>query len=242
MNYVPNGERPNPLSERELLFENINFLARAAHKPETELPYHNFNHALTTRNVAMQICADLKANGVKIDEDVVEAAALLHDAGFGDVIDPKVFSSKEAYAAGLACDILLFLNVPEEKVVKVANSILSTEVGVTPQSNEAWVIRRADLNNVASTPQNFIKNNLLILDEYKIQSGKFPTLQEWTPICYKILSTYLEDDVIFGDFDKSSNGVSKFTETASNNIKLLLPENRDKYNNYISLIQSTVKG
>lgn len=230
-----NGDRPNPLNNREMFFESLNYLAKATHDPK--LPYHNFDHALKTRNEAARLVAICKENSLVVDEDVVEAAALLHDGGYADSYDITCFSSKEAYAANLANDILVTLGMPQQKINKVVSAIMSTKVGVKPITLEEKIIRRADLENIVSNAEIFIRNNLLILDEYSALNGSRPSAEEWAALSYAILSSYLKDDVVLGEFDRGKSGESVFYERATKNVKLLLPENSDSYNYFVAKAQ-----
>lgn len=232
----PNGDKPSSLNNREMFFESLNFLAKAAHDPN--LPYHNFDHTLGTRNEAARLVALCKAHGLVVDEDVVEAAALLHDAGYADNIDLARFDSKEAYAVELASKILQFLGMPQQKIYKVTAAIMCTKVGVKPHTLEDKIVRRADLENVASSPENFIRNNLLVLEEYSALNGSKPSAEEWAAFSYAILSSYLNDDVLLGEFDRTKSGVSVFSEKAIKNVNLLLPENSDRYNYFVAKVQS----
>jgi predicted metal-dependent HD superfamily phosphohydrolase len=101
--------------------------------------YHSLNHTLSTRETSIAIAKRYNLNGN--DMEILELAALFHDAGF-----TKVYNGHEDVSKEIAANFLLKKNYPEEKIQNVKDVIEATKVGFEPKSMLQKIIKDADFN------------------------------------------------------------------------------------------------
>lgn len=112
----------------------------AEYYPEND-PVHGFDHVLRVRRVALQI-----ARRVGADLEIVDAAALLHDAADAVPTEAGARSQHELSSAELARHVLENEGWPEEEVEQVLHCIRSHRYrgSEEPHSLEAQVLFDAD--------------------------------------------------------------------------------------------------
>lgn len=189
----------------------------------TNLPYHNWPHAIEVYEDSRTKAELCRANGICVDVGVVAAGALFHDAGYH--IDPLEhgFQSRESFSCYIAAGELRALGLAPNRTMHVLEVIASTELGVQPVSLEARIVCQADLNNVASDNIFvFLKKLLLLLEENKILTGRSMDIRTFAGTSHAILAGYLEKDFSLGQFDLEPNGKSWFANRALENIRTLL--------------------
>ena len=207
-------------------------------EPGFELPVHNQAHGIGTGEEALEIAANAAKHGVTdIETDILRALGSLHDAGFAlrPMIDHN-FSSKELCSSDIARKSLPTIAMPASKVDLTCAGIESTAAGVKCTTNTARCFRQADLKNVRGDAISFLNVTYRLFREKQILEGKRPTLittnfaqfmrefVEFGGISHEILSTYLEEDISLGDFDRDANGRSLFAVEAAKNVDLLVPK------------------
>lgn len=203
-------------------FKKMSWLAEQLYDPE--LPYHNFNHALYAVEVGKDICHRCRKEGILIDEDVVVAALLFHDAGYREDHREKGFDSKEAYAADLANQALKKMFCPQEFIDQVVRAIMSTQHDHSFVTNEEKAVRAADLSGLAGTYELFLENNRKLKNESELLSGKEISIEQWKENTKKIISFYLGQDIHLTKSYEAEDGRSLFHKRASENLERFLAE------------------
>ena len=124
------------MGERKWL-EKLEKLARTRY---TEDPVHGWPHVERVLRLALAICRSTPG----CDEDIVAAAALLHDVGRS--LEERLGEHHALISARLAPGLLEEAGFPRDKVEDVVNAIASHSysLGREPSSLEACVLRDAD--------------------------------------------------------------------------------------------------
>lgn len=195
-----------------------------------DLPYHNWEHATGVRNRSRQLAMVCVTQGMEVDFDVLETAALWHDAGFYVSKDEYAFGtagkslSKEHYSMYLAGIDLQGLGMPDDKIGKVLDAIASTEAGVECTSLEGRILAQADIENVGGDIMVFLRNTLNLYKETgMLSSGKVPPLLEYAKRSYGYLQQFLSKDMSLGDFDVDPDtGTSFLCARGFKNSRLLI--------------------
>jgi predicted metal-dependent HD superfamily phosphohydrolase len=151
-------------------------IAALAKKHYRNLPYHNFAHALKVRKAALKFVRRCKKYQVPINQEVVEIAALFHDAGYD-----QVKNNKEELACKIAEQELKKLNYSAKTIKQVKQSIMATKAGHPLKTNEQKVLRAADLSSFTENYKNFLAASKKIEKEYHLLYSKKPfPVQKWT--------------------------------------------------------------
>jgi hypothetical protein len=164
------------------------------------LPFHGCEHPLDVRDEALSLAQQYLAEGGdpnEIDFDVLESAALWHDARVYLPISWHGFESKEKFSMYIYMMDMRSLGMPEEKIAKGARLIEITERGTHCETVMERIFRRADLKNVsAKNPLNVIRNTVALNHEIGILSVLEEMMQGQT---YKDLSPQEILDLIYAD-------------------------------------------
>ncbi len=121
------------------------------------LPYYKKGRKLDNVHhlvVAVNVSHILKE--IELDEEVLIAAALLHDIGYSKISQEKrkthwekqVKRDHMKYGAEISKKILIKINFPKERIQQVSNIILehdNNELGLPIKSKEAKVLKEADI-------------------------------------------------------------------------------------------------
>jgi len=126
----------------------------SAKKYYSEIPYHNFEHALHVAKKSEEIAEQCEKEGISISKKVIFYAALFHDAGYAEKSE---FQSKEEYSAYLAGKALETLGVDKETIIKVKQAIIATHQLATFGTPEEKIVRTADLSGLAASYEEFIE-------------------------------------------------------------------------------------
>jgi len=192
----------------------------------SQIPYHNFKHALRAIEIGMQIVKYCQEENVPIDKNIVYYALLFHDAGYHKDHNKKGFKTKEEYAAHLAEESLKKLDINDtDFITKVKDTIISTTHNATFESNEAKAVRSSDLAGLAGSYDDFINNNKKLKAEYEMLSGKSISLDQWKEKTKEIIEFYLHQDIHLTSHYKGEDGESIFHKNARKNLKQFLEEN-----------------
>lgn len=169
-----------------------------------DLPYHNFDHALHTRRVAIDLgmlCID---NGIEVDLLALDIASLFHDADFHRPLPPSI-RSRELRSSRIAGQEMRRLQIPHTTILTAQRAIRSTELGRPSSGVEEIIECRADLDNVMSNYPSFLLNTYRLYRERAFfNDGKLPPLAQFITGSVAVLRKYLEVDLTLGEFDQQS--------------------------------------
>jgi len=107
-----------------------------------EFIYHDLNH--TTRVAAAAELIGKESNLSDDDLEIVTIAAWFHDTGYKDGCEKH-----EAASALLARNFLGALNYPEEKIAKVSDCIMASQMPQNPKNLLEEILCDADLSHLA---------------------------------------------------------------------------------------------
>ena len=122
--------------------EEIKKIKEIVKQELSHCPGHNFDHVERVFNMAMKL-----TEGEKVNREVVELSALLHDIGGQKELDDKTGNTDHAVeSAKMAEPILRDLGHKEEKIKHILDCILSHRYrnDYKPKTKEAEVIFDAD--------------------------------------------------------------------------------------------------
>lgn len=173
-----------------------------------DLAYHNFNHVLDVISNAKKILDDCKKDCVIVDEAVVYYAILFHDAGYIENHFEKGFESKEEYAAFLAEETLRNFKFSDELIGRIKTAIVGTKDAGDFLTNEAKVVRAADLAGLAGDYKIFKENAKKLRKEWKMNT-------------IKLIEFYLDQDIRLTKAH-DVNGESAFHKKVKENLKRFL--------------------
>lgn len=203
-------------------------IAQAAKIGYQELPYHNWDHAQAVTVESRRLVGICAVKGMELDQFVTDASSLLHDYNYAMPLRPEVFRSRELRSSRAAGVILRLHHIDPSQIRHVQSCIRSTEVGVPCRSDEAKVVRRADLMNIAGDYSAFILNTWRLFQETKQLTGSIVPLKEWLKTSRRVLANYVEEDVRL-DFEKQESAVCQFTVSALKNIWRLGHESETEF-------------
>lgn len=171
----------------------------------TDWPFHNQQHADQVTLDAMKLANYCEKNGLSSDRSVILVAAQYHDALFHEHSLGSGFSSAERQSAAIAMEESYDLGFTDSQIEHVGACIESTERGVSCQSLEAKIIRRADLANLGGSLGGFVISSFKLYNELHMQK-RFPG--DWISLIQgsrASLADYLSEDISFGEFDRHHN-------------------------------------
>ncbi|MFA5126781.1 MAG: HD domain-containing protein [Patescibacteria group bacterium] len=158
-----------------------------ARKHYGKLPYHNFAHALKVRRVALKFIHRCKKYKVPVNREIVEIAALFHDAGYD-----KVKNNKEELAGKITARELKTLKYPTGAVKQVQQTIMATKAGYPLKTTEQKILRAADLSSFTESYKNFLAASKKIEREYHLlHDGRPFPIRAWT----KSILSYLKPKI-----------------------------------------------
>lgn len=204
--------------------EDLEKIAISFYDPQFE--YHNFNHALDTWKAAQEIIKRCRQEGKKVDEKVVYYASIFHDAGYHEDEKTKGFGTKEDYAAKIAEEELVKLDIDQVVIKQVVDAILVTERehAIAGLSIEAMIVRAADLAAFAQSYEIFLKNNQkLKLEAERIKSGSISEA-EWKAKTKEITEFYLSQKIQLTHSYADEHGESIFHKKTRENLEKFLRE------------------
>lgn len=136
-------------------------------------PYHNWQHHIPQVMKATALLIErIERAGGQVDRDVVAAAVLGHDAGYGYDFRTLGFKSREDLAADLSERLLLQLGSDPLFAGRVAGAIRATERGAPMVSIEEHLLRAADLNGLAGEQKDFLADSHRLHIEYQRARGE----------------------------------------------------------------------
>lgn len=170
-------------------------LVDAAEPYYTDLPYHSFDHVQDTLDAAHTLLARCDRYGVEVDGAVVEAALLFHDAGYHENHEEEGYGTKEAYSAAIARDELAEHGYGKEFLDDVATCIRATEHAARPDTEEAKVVRAADLRNLMQDYETFRENAEALREEHRVLDGEELPRAEWVEQVTGTVEHFLDQEI-----------------------------------------------
>jgi len=189
-----------------------------------KLPYHNFGHVVTVIRASELVLEKCRAQGIKVDEQVVYYALLFHDAGYDEDHTALGFDSKEAYSAVLAEQLLKEQGVDQNTLEKIKTAIMCTHMDAKCISVEDKIVRAADLSELAADYMVFKKNTLNLKKELEMYSNRKVSWDEWKQLAVNTVELFLREEMeVINDY-YDGNGVSLFHKNARANLQTLLAD------------------
>lgn len=199
-------------------------LKTLAKKHYSNLPYHNFDHALQVFEYCKQLIKRCEEFGISVDKETVLISALFHDAGYAEDNKKLGFATKEKYSVYLAKQELEKISYSKLQISGIEACILATEAETIPKTPEQKILRAADLMELAKDYSTFLKNNKLLKKEYELISKKKVSLEEWKANTKKIVLFYLGQDIRLTPKHDNEQGISVFHFNALQNLKKYFEE------------------
>jgi predicted metal-dependent HD superfamily phosphohydrolase len=188
------------------------------------LPYHNFQHALSTLGAAEIMLGRCVAEGIRVDPQIVYLALLFHDAGYHEDHRALGFASKEAYSAELAQRGLARRRATSRVIGKVVSAVMSTMRDATFVTAEQKVVRAADLSGLAADYDIFLGNTRRLWDEYEMLRGSRPDWPAWVCSTTEVVRHYLSQEIRLTSYFSNESGESVFHARALANLQRLQQE------------------
>ncbi len=185
----------------------------------SDLPYHNFSHALKVVKKCEDLIKRCARYGISVDKKVILIAALFHDVEYEKTIKGK---TKEEHSADIARRELLKLGYSKSFIKKVEELILATNYEATPKTPEEKILRAADLSNLAGEYKMFLKNNNLLKKEYEYLNKVSLTKKQWKEKTRNTILYFLSQDIKLTPEHDNKKGKSIFHISALRNIKKYL--------------------
>lgn len=143
--------------------------------------YHNLKHTLAVRDACLQL-AD-KAGLADADREVLELAALLHDAGF-----TERYEGHEEVSCRIARELLSPLNYPAERLNQVLTCIAATRLGAKPETQLELLMRDADQAHLAA--DDYLLSAAALREEWRLFQGLIYTDNEWNTLNHKFFKDH----------------------------------------------------
>lgn len=205
----------------------VNIEKAAAALYNAGLPYHNFEHVKDTLQASEKIIRQCQQEGIDVDEEVVYYALLFHDAGYHEDHLQKGLTSKEAYSAKLAGDVLSGFHFSQPVIAKIQQAILATHMHARCLSNEDKAVRAADLDGLAADYTVFKSNAIKLRKEAEYLTGAVLPWEEYTRQVSHILNEFLKEELKLTKDYYDECGKSLFHQKAQANISRLLSDTPD---------------
>jgi predicted metal-dependent HD superfamily phosphohydrolase len=188
------------------------------------LPYHNFEHAVTTIGAAERILVNCVAEGIRVDPKIVYYALLFHDAGYHRSHLELGYASKEAYSAALALESLRRRKLGPHLLKKVESAILCTKMEARVVTAEQKTVRAADLSGLAADYGIFLGNTVRLWQEYALLTGQYIEWSGWVSGTADIIRGYLAQEIRLTSYFANNDGESVFHLKARTNLQRLQSE------------------
>lgn len=178
-----------------------------------DLPYHSFDHVRDTLDAAHTLLERCDRYDVAVDATVVEAALLFHDANYHRDHEAQGYGTKEAYSAAIAHDELADYGHTERFRDRVADCIRATEHSkrlerfcestnasrseheATHLTNEAKLVRAADLRNLMQDYGTFRANTEALRREHAVLHDDELPADEWVEQVTGTVEHFLDQEI-----------------------------------------------
>lgn len=174
------------------------------------LPYHNYNHAVRVYMAASDIILRCINERVPVNGMAVYFAALSHDWGYPLNHQALGFATKEALSADWLGRVLHTLGVNDEIIMLSQGAVYGTAKDAAILTNEAKVLRAADLVDLARDLPTFVRNNELLKQEWELLNGRTISWADWKKQTKKLVEFYLSQDIRLTSYHDDTQGRSRF--------------------------------
>ncbi len=137
--------------------------------PQT-LSYHNINHTKQVVNFALQLAE--KAQLTERETNMLYAAAVLHDTGYG-----KKYTANEGVGAILAAKILPEYGFFKYEIEQIKNMILATNLVIIPQNKLEMLMSDADMGYLGG--DDFLTWSNKLFTEWKTMGLYSDSPENW---------------------------------------------------------------
>lgn len=168
---------------------------RAAQRYDPELPYHSFDHVRDTLERAADLLERCRRHDLGVDDEVVQAALLFHDAGYHLDPEEQGHDSPEALSASIAQEELDDIGVDAAVIEQVRDCIMATRPEAQAHTPEQKIVRAADLGGLAGSYAEFLEDAGALREEHAYLHGERQPLQAWVEGVRKTLQFYLAQDI-----------------------------------------------
>lgn len=156
----------------------------------SEFKYHNFDHA---REVFEAVTELGNNSGLSNEElEIIQIAAWFHDTGF-----VKGYIGHEYKSVEIAKEFLNGISFPPQKIERITDIILMTELANMPYTLSEKIIRDADILHIAL--DDFFSKCLALKSEWENTGFKKLNEAEWLQTCLDFISK----TTFFTDFANS---------------------------------------
>lgn len=187
----------------------------------SELPYHNFGHAIDAVTAGEKVIRRCQAEGVSIDEPIVYYALLFHDAAYHEDHEALGFDTKEGYSAHLAATALAQRGVSSKTIEQVVAAIMSTHRDGEFVTVEQKAVRAADLSGLAADYEIFYRGAENLRREHELLTGEAVAWPQWAERVAETLRFYLSQDLRLSRYYSNGNGASTFQKDGLANLERL---------------------
>lgn len=214
----------------ELYILMTNNFINEVEKEYTNIPFHNFNHALKKTRDAIKLIKRCNKYNIPVNTKIVLYAMLWHDAGYHTDAKSKWYATKEQYSAFIIDKILNKYKEESYIVKRVVNAILATQGDMAPRNTEEKIVRAADLMDMAWPYEGFVRDNRLLFQEYQLLVDPNCTRSQRKEKTQHIIEFYLAQDIYLTPEHDDEQGDSIFHTRARNNLeKFLHEDNSEKF-------------
>jgi putative nucleotidyltransferase with HDIG domain len=140
--------------------------------------YHHLQHTIKVREAALALADRIGFSAV--DREVLELAALLHDAGY-----LETYEGHEEAGCRLAAEWLEALAYPAEQLARVQGCIMATKISNQPENLLEMAIRDADMSHLAY--EAYLEEVDSLRREWAVVLDKTYTDEEWYALNHRFI-------------------------------------------------------
>lgn len=168
---------------------------RAQDRYDDGLPYHSFDHVEDTLERAGELLSRCERHGIDVDEEVVQAALLFHDAGYHRDPEDEGHDSREALSASIAREELEDAGTDPATIDQVHDCIMATRPEAQAHTTEQKIVRAADLGGLAGSYEQFLEDAQALREEHAYLHDEHQPIQAWVEGVRRTLQFYLAQDI-----------------------------------------------
>lgn len=184
----------------------------------TELLYHGSDHAVGTVNEFLKDYVLCKDHGLNPNLLAGVGGSAFHDADYHKQLTHSPYRYKEERSAAIATENLPALGLSVEEVKLAAGAIEKTRVGTKCENLLDRMVRRADIANISWSYPEFLGYFMRYAKEQRKLTGKISPFEEVKEVSLAVLASYISDDLSYGEFDKTPQGLCVFVAHSLTNL------------------------